>query len=137
MRVSDIEFLKLVGIEQSEESVSLAFKKDVLNHIESIHASAQFTLAETQSGLYLQTLFPELVGKVIPVLRDSKIKYKKPALKSIVAFAKCSDEDIENFQTRFAKKGRATLSVSVSVIVEDSDGVCTAEGTFGWFISKI
>ena len=135
MKASDIEFVKLVGIEQSEESVSLAFKKNVLNHIESIHASAQYTLAETQSGLHLQKLFPQLVGKVIPVLRESKIKYKKPALKSIIAFAKCSDEDIEKFQTQFTKKGRATLNVSVEV--KDSDGVCTAEGTFGWFISKI
>lgn len=78
MRAHDIEFVKLVGIEQSDNDVSLAFKKDVLNHIESIHASAQFTLAETQSGLFLQELFPQLVGKVVPMLRESKIKYKKP-----------------------------------------------------------
>jgi acyl-coenzyme A thioesterase PaaI-like protein len=135
MRATDIEFVKLVGIEQSEDSVSLAFKKNVLNHIESIHASAQFTLAETQSGLHLQKLFPELVGKVIPMLRESKIKYKKPALKSIVAFAKCSDEDIEKFQTQFDKKGRATLSVSVEV--KDSDGVVTAVAEFIWFVQKL
>jgi len=135
MRATDIEFVKLVGIEQSEDSVSLAFKKDVLNHIESIHASAQFTLAETQSGLHLQKLFPELVGKVVPMLRESKIKYKKPALKSIVAFAKCSDEDIEKFQTQFAKKGRSTLSVSVEV--KDSDGVVTAISEFIWFVQKL
>ena len=135
MKASDIEFVKLVGIEQSEDSVSLAFKKNVLNHIESIHASAQFTLAETQSGLHLQKLFPELVGRVVPMLRESKIKYKKPALKSIVAFAKCSDEDIEKFQTLFAKKGRATLSVSVEV--KDSDGVVTALSEFIWFVQKL
>jgi acyl-coenzyme A thioesterase PaaI-like protein len=135
MRATDIEFVKLVGIEQSEDSVSLAFKKNVLNHIESIHASAQFTLAETESGLHLQKLFPELVGKVIPMLRESKIKYKKPALKKITAFAKCSDEDIEKFQTQFVKKGRVTLSVSVEV--KDSDGVVTAVAEFIWFVQKL
>jgi len=135
MRATDIEFVKLVGIEQSQNSVSLAYKKDVLNHIESIHASAQFTLAETQSGLHLQELFPELVGKVIPVLRESKIKYKKPALKSIVAFASCSDENIARFKEQFAKKGRATLSVSVDV--KDSEGVLTASSEFIWFVQKI
>ena len=135
MKATDIEFVKLVGIEQSQNSVSLAYKKDVLNHIESIHASAQFTLAETQSGLYLQELFPELVGKVIPMLRESKIKYKKPALKTIVAFASCSDENIMKFKEQFAKKGRSTLSVSVDV--KDSEGVLTASSEFIWFVQKI
>ena len=135
MTARDIEFVKLVGIEQSGDSVSLAYKKDVQNHIETIHASAQFTLAETQSGLHLQKLFPHLEGLVIPVLRDSSMKYKKPALKTITARASVSQEDIEKFQVQFDKKGRGSLSVDV--IVEDSDGVCTAQGTFGWFISKI
>ena len=135
MKATDIEFVKLVGIEQSGDSVSLAYKKDVQNHIETIHASAQFTLAETQSGLHLQKLFPHLEGLVIPVLRDSSMKYKKPALKTITARASVSQEDIEKFQAQFDKKGRGSLSVDV--LVEDSDGVCTAQGTFGWFISKI
>ena len=135
MKATDIEFVKLVGIEQSEDSVSLAFKKNVLNHIESIHASAQFTLAETQSGLHLQKLFPQLVGKVVPMLRESKIKYKKPALKSIVAFAKCSDEDIEKFQIQFEKKGRATLVMGVEV--QDSEGLICAISEFTWFVQKL
>jgi len=135
MKVTDIEFVKLVGIKQIENQLSLEYKKDVQNHINTIHASAQFTLAETQSGLYLQNLFPELEGLVIPLLRESNMKYKKPALKSITAFASVKDEDKEKFLEQFSKKGRASLSVSVEV--KDSDGVCTAQGTFGWFISKI
>ena len=132
MKATDIEFVKLVGIEQSEGNVSLAYKKDVQNHIESIHASAQFTLAETQSGLHLQKLFPSLEGLVVPLLRESTMKYKKPALKEISATAHVNEEDIEKFEIQFAKKGRGSLRVAV--VVEDSDGVCTAEGTFGWFI---
>ena len=135
MKATDIEFVKLVGIKQSENSVSLEYKKDLLNHIESIHASAQFTLAETQSGLHLQELFPELVGNVVPMLRESKIKYKKPALKSITAFAKCSDENITKFKEQFSKKSRATLSVSVEV--KDSEGVLTSFSEFIWFVQKI
>ena len=135
MRATDIEFVKLIGIKQSQNSVSLAFKKNVLNHIESIHASAQFSLAETQSGLHLQELFPQLIGKVIPLLRESKIKYKKPALKSIVAFASCSEENIEKFQEQFMKKGRATLAVNVDV--KDEEGVLCASSEFIWFVQKI
>ena len=135
MKATDIEFVKLVGIKESEEQVSLEYKKEVLNHINTIHASAQFTLAETQSGLHLQKLFPELVGKVVPVLRESSIKYKKPAMKKIVALASVKKEDSVKFQERFAKKGRGVLEVSVDVV--DVDGVCSAQGTFTWFISKL
>ncbi|MDF1883959.1 YiiD C-terminal domain-containing protein [Sulfurimonas sp. SAG-AH-194-C21] len=135
MKADEIPFVKLVGIEQSEASVSLAYKKDVQNHINTIHASAQFTLAETQSGLHLQSLFPELEGTVIPLLRESSMKYKKQALKTISAFASVKDEDKEKFLEQLTRKGRASLSVAVEV--KDSDGVCTAQGTFGWFISKI
>ena len=135
MKATDIEFVKLVGIKQSQNSVSLAYKKNVLNHIESIHASAQFTLAETQSGLHLQTLFPELVGQVVPMLRESYVKYKKPAVKSIVAFATCSDENIAKFTEQFTKKGRATLSVSVDV--RDSEELLCASAEFIWFVQKI
>ena len=62
MKVTDIVFVKLVGIEQESDELSLEFKEDVQNHLNTIHASAQFTLAETQSGLHLQKLFPELEG---------------------------------------------------------------------------
>ncbi|MDQ7042375.1 MAG: YiiD C-terminal domain-containing protein [Sulfurimonas sp.] len=135
MKANEIPFVQLVGIEQSGDSVSLAYKKDVQNHINTIHASAQFTLAETQSGLHLQKLFPELEGQVIPLLRESSMKYRQTALKEIAAFASVKDEDILKFKEQFDKKGRGSLLVSVEV--KDSDGICTSQGTFGWFISKI
>ncbi|MCW8838458.1 MAG: DUF4442 domain-containing protein [Thiovulaceae bacterium] len=71
------------------------FQDYILNHIKTIHASAQFALAETQSGIHLQRLFPELEEKVVPVLRDAQMKYKKPA--------------VEKFKTQFEKKGRGSL----------------------------
>jgi len=135
MKATDIAFVKLVGIEQDGDKLSLEFKDDVQNHIQTIHASAQFTLAETQSGLYLQKLFPELEGKVIPVLRDAKVKYKKPAFKKVVAFSHVEDEDIQKLQEQFLKKGRGSIEVSVEV--KDVDGVCTMQAVFTWFIQRV
>ncbi len=135
MKATDIAFVKLVGIKQSEDELSLENKKDVHNHINTIHASAQFTLAETQSGLHLQKLFPELEGLVVPLLRDSSMKYKKPATSKLTAHSFVDEESIEKFKVQFVKKGRGTLSVDVEL--KSSDGICVAQGTFGWFISKI
>ncbi|WP_415397550.1 YiiD C-terminal domain-containing protein [Sulfurimonas sp. CS5] len=135
MRVTDIAFVKLIGIEQEGDKLSLDFKNDVKNHIDTIHASAQFTLAETQSGLHLQKLFPELEGRVVPILRDATVKYKKPALKKIVAFADASDEQVERFKEQFLKKGRGSIEISVEV--KDIDGVLTSVAVFSWFVQKI
>ena len=135
MQAIEIPFVKLVGIEQSEDELSLAFKNDVQNHIKTIHASAQFTLAETKSGLHLQQLFPDLIAKVIPVLRESKMKYKRPALKKIIAYSSVKEEDIVKFQEQFTKKSRGSIEVNVEI--RDIDGVCTAQGSFGWFIQAL
>lgn len=64
MKVTNIPFIKHIGIEEHNSKLSLNFKNHILNHIKTIHASAQFALAKTQSGLYLQSLFPEFVEKM-------------------------------------------------------------------------
>ena len=42
-------------------------------------------LAESASGYYLLTAFPELVGHVVPLLRESRIKYVQQARGESVA----------------------------------------------------
>jgi len=135
MEVTQIPFVKLIEINDEKAHLSLEYKENILNHVETIHASAQFALAETQSGVFLQELFPNLEGKVIPLLRDATIKYKKPAQKKIYAFASVSDENLKKFQKLFEKKGRG--SIEVDVIVKDIDNVVTAVASFVWFITKI
>lgn len=100
-----------------------------------MHASAQFTLAETASGEFLQTLFPDLVGKVIPVLRDAKVKFKKPAAKNIIAYPSITDEATEKFNTQFSKKGRASISVDVEI--KDIENTITCIASYNWFVQKI
>ena len=111
------------------------FKENVLNHIKTIHASAQFTLAETQSGIHLQKLFPELEGKVLPVLRDAQIKYKKPAQEKIIAIASTDGEAVEKFKQQFERKGRGSLQIEVEV--KDINDVLTSQGTFTWFVQTL
>jgi len=136
MKVTHIPFVQHVGIEHKDEkTLQLEATKEVKNHIDTIHASAQFTLAESQSGLFLQQLFPEYVGKVVPLLRSSSLKYKAPALKEIYATATVSNEEKEKFLIRFTKKGRATILVAVKII--DSNDTLTMQGEFSWFVQKI
>jgi len=135
MQATQIPFVKLLGIKEDNNRLSLEYKNDVINHIETIHASAQFTLAETQSGIHLQKLFPELEGKVVPILRDADIKYKKPAQKKIFAYAQCDKESIEKFREQFSKKGRALIVVNVEI--KDIEDILTSKASFTWFVQKI
>ena len=136
MNVIEIPFVKKVGITKTKNNeLELAFREDTHNHLETMHASAQFTLAETASGEFLQSLFPELVGKVIPVLRDATVKFKKPAVRNIIAYPSISDESREKFDTQFAKKGRASMSVQVDI--KDSENTVTCITTCNWFVQKI
>jgi hypothetical protein len=107
----------------------------VLNHIKTIHASAQFTLAETQSGMHLQKLFPELEGKVLPVLRDAQITYKKPAIEKIIAYSSATKEATTKFKTQFEKKGRGLIQIDVDI--KDINGVLTCQATFSWFVQAL
>ena len=125
-----------LGIEEKDEtSLKLEAHKHVQNHIGTIHAAAQFALAETQSGYYLESLFPQYKGKILPLLRSSSVKYKNPATKEIYAVATVTTEALEKFEAQFLKKGRATITVEVKVM--DADEVVTMQGEFGWFIQKI
>jgi hypothetical protein len=47
MDIVKIPFVKKVGIEQDDKGLKLIFRSDNLNHIDTVHASTQFTLAET------------------------------------------------------------------------------------------
>lgn len=135
MKVTEIPFVKLIGIEQEKNNLSLRFDFKILNHIKTIHASAQFTLAETQSGLFLQELFPDLENKVIAVLRDSQIKFKKPAVEMITAYSKVSEDIIIKFKEQFTKKNRGTIQIEVDI--KDINGLLTSQAVFTWFIQKI
>ncbi|MHC4204507.1 MAG: YiiD C-terminal domain-containing protein [Planctomycetota bacterium] len=136
MDVVEIPFVDKVGIKRNTDGeLELPFNAGVHNHLETIHASAQFALAETASGEILQKSFPDLVGKVIPVLRESQIKFKKPAHKNIVAYPSVAAECLSKFEEQISQKGRALISVEVQV--KDVEGLVTCTGTFKWFVQQI
>jgi acyl-coenzyme A thioesterase PaaI-like protein len=136
MKITKIPFIAKVGIKENQDGyLVLDFDESIQNHLQSIHASALFALAETASGHALQMEFPDLAGKVVPLLRDSQIKFKKSATTAVTAYPEVSQEDIEKFQKQFDKKGRSVVPVTVDI--KDSDGVVVCSGKFGWFVQTL
>ena len=125
----NIPFAATVGINDG----ILDNQTKVQNHLGSIHAGAQFTFAEAASGQYLSSLFPDMQDKIIPLLRESSIKYKKQALTALTSEVFVDIEDVEKFKKQFESKGRATIVALV--VLKDKEDEVTCEGSFKWFVS--
>ena len=127
----EVPFVKHVGVEKDSE-LKLNVKEELKNHIQTIHASAQFTLAETASGACLMEEFPQYKGEVIPMLRSSTVKYKSPATSTLRAKATLTKEAKEKFLRQFERRGQGVIAVDVELFDEDS--LVTMEGEFVWFV---
>ena len=138
MDVTQIPFNKFLEIVQSDtnnQTFVLKLNDNMKNHLGTFHASAQFALAEACSGASLLMQFPHLEHLVVPVLRKSEIKYKKPAQTDIQAKAHIAAEERENFEQQLEKKSRATIVVHVEIF--DNNGAVTMSGAFEWFVHRL
>ena len=76
MQLSEIPFSHFVGLKKSEKDgvlLELPASPKYYNHIGTVHASAQFTLAETASGFIMQDAFHDLADEVIAVVRKAEV----------------------------------------------------------------
>lgn len=82
MDVTKLPFNEFIGLKLSDEPnylLMLDDRAEYLNHLNTVHAGALFTLAEATSGHYLLGQFNELPD-IVPVVRKVEIKYRKPAI---------------------------------------------------------
>jgi thioesterase domain-containing protein len=135
MKITDLPFNQLVGVKVSEESeyhLTLLDKKDYTNHLGTVHASALYALAEATSGHFLMINFPEFQTGIIPVLRQSDVKYKKPANGRVNATAVLLDNTIESIKEELTTKKRALLKLKVNLC--DTSRIQVFSGVFEWFV---
>lgn len=134
MNLKDIPFAKVLGVDDSSEGFlfELANDEKYTNHLGTVAAAAQFSLAEFASGQWMINEFPDLAQQVIPVLRKSEVKFKKPAYGKVRAKASVPDEIKQKFITELTERKRALLDISV-VVVNDNNEI-VMHGTYEWFI---
>jgi hypothetical protein len=141
MDVTKIPFNSFLGIERCEASDdALLFLQDLIqykNHLNTVHASAQFALGEAASGEYLLQRFKDIAEKetLIPIVRKTEVKFKKPAQGKIKASATISDEIASQTAVSINKKGRAIIPVTVNIT--DSSGNNTMTAIYEWFVQKV
>lgn len=136
MDITQVPFAEHNGIVIGEEGrLSLPYKRQVTNHFEGVHAGAQFLLAESASGYYILTHFPDLVGKVRPLLRESTITFFKQSEHDLTSIVKVTKEVEDKFVKTLIKRGRAVIELTVDIV--DSEQQLTCRGVFRWFVQII
>ena len=72
----------MIGLKRSDRpelgSLCLDDSPEVRNHLGTIHAAAQFALAESCSGDFLQVRFAELARGCVGVVRRAEVVYRAP-----------------------------------------------------------
>jgi len=137
MDVTKLPFNHFIGLKISNKSdylLMLDNRTEYRNHLDTVHASAQFALAEATSGYFLLNEFSELTG-IIPVVRKVEIKYKKPATGSIFSKAQFLETEKHEVLEVLNKKGRAILKVEVSLFDETEKLIM--QSVFEWFVTKL
>ncbi len=141
MDVTKIPFNEFLGIERCESSeeslLALPASPRYMNHVNTVHASVQFALGEATSGECLLRCFADLAEKetLVPVVRRSEVKYKKPAQGTIKASANIAEDVVQETRAALQQKGRAIIPVTVNIA--DSQGNVTMTAVYEWFIQKI
>jgi len=133
MELMEIPFATLAGIRRDADgALTLELSAEVQNHLGTMHAGAQFTLAESGSADGLLALFPDLADAVVPVLRSSSVKFRGAATSGLSAHATVTEEARSRFLERFERKGRASIVVEVEL--RDAEEAVTCQGSYEWFV---
>ena len=134
--VTTLPFNRHVGVQKSttgEGLLELPAGKQFLNHMGTVHASAQLALAEACSGEFLLHSLASESG-IVPVVRRVDAKFKKPANGRVTATINTSLTAIDESIAELTAKGRCLLTIHVDVY--DQQGQHSLRSSFEWFIAK-
>ena len=134
--VTELPFNRLLGVQTAEPPhvLRLPAGGQYLNHLGTVHASAQLALAEASSGEFLLRFFGSAEG-IVPVVRRLEAKFRKPANGAITSTVTTPTETLDRFRAELAVKGRAFLSIAVEL--HDETGARTLSASVEWFITRI
>ena len=137
MNVLDLPFNQILLIKKSDLPDTILMLEDRVkyqNHLGTVHASAQYALAEATSGEILERNFGDWNGAYFPVVRRVEVKYRNPAKGRLFSTGFIDADRAVKGRKELDEKGRTLVDVLVKVVDEEND--VTFESTFTWFIAK-
>lgn len=136
MSVTELPFNRLVGIQTAPppQLLRLPAGAQYLNHLGTVHASAQLALAEASVGEFLLQQLRPIAG-IVPVVRRLEAKFRKPANGALMSTVTTPVETLDQFRAELAAKGRSLISLDVEI--HDESRAHTLSASVEWFITRI
>lgn len=138
LKATDLAYNRALGIVDApagaEHLLELPFAPLVQNHLGTMHAAAQFSLAEAASAECLQRHFGATVGEVFAVVRGVEVGYRRPATGDLLAYGRPDDATHDGLLSSLAARGRTKAVILIDL--KDRSGTLTFHGQFEWFISR-
>lgn len=139
MKATDLAYNQALGIRAAPAGAAhlleLPFAPLVQNHLGTMHAAAQFSLAEAASAECLQRHFGATVDGFFGVVRGVEVKYRRPATGDLLAFGTPDDPTRDHLLSELASRGRTSAVILIDL--KDRAGTLTFHGKFEWFISRL
>ncbi len=135
--VLNLPFNEILQIKKSAVPDTIFMLEDrqkYQNHLGTVHASAQYALAEATSGEILERNLGDWSGSYFPVVRRVEVKYKNPAKGRLFSTGDLDSDKVLKAKEELSERGRALIAVPVKI--EDEEKHATFEGTFTWFVAK-
>ena len=135
MLSSIVPFVKTLGLTIDEvgpgtATASLASRKDVHNHIGTVHAGALYTVGESATGAVVLGLFGDLLPDVFIALKGATVVHSKARAGDLVAHATLAG-DAKEVRAAYNDSGKADFDIEVRFEVEGAE---VATVTYQWAI---
>ena len=139
LKAIELAYNRALGLRDApagaEHLLELPFTPPLHNHLGTMHAAAQFSLAEAASAECLQRRFGAAAGQVFAVVRGVEVKYRRPATDDLLAYGRPDDTTGKNLLAELTEHGRTNAVILIDL--KDRAGTLTFHGKFEWFISQV
>lgn len=127
-----IPFLKHTGVvvEHAERGfvrLRMPFEPNV-NHVGMMYAGALFTLAEVPGGTIALTTFDP--KRYYPIVKDLKIRFRRPAMTDITVEVRLSDEEAARIMAEADANGKADYSWDTELIDANGEVVARSQNEY-------
>jgi acyl-coenzyme A thioesterase PaaI-like protein len=119
--------IELVECETGYVKMRMPFEPNI-NHVSMMYAGALFTLAEVPGGALFMTAFDG--KKYYPIVKDMKIRFRRPARTAITVEVRMGPEEVEAIQAEAEREGKADYSWKCELKDESGEVVALTENLY-------